>query len=80
MSLFQVLKMTEFLAVPLAVLHTSACISAKRICPLRISARGDTQLIVHFLKREREPKFTKYPLAEMHIFVAFPQGGIVGAG
>ena len=24
--------------------------------PLRISARGDTQLIVHFLKREREPK------------------------
>ena len=31
----QVLKMTEFLAVPLAVLHTSACISAKRICTVR---------------------------------------------
>ena len=27
--------MTEFLAVPLAVLHTSACISAKRICAVR---------------------------------------------
>ena len=27
--------MTEFLAVPLAVLHTSACISAKRICTVR---------------------------------------------
>ena len=24
--------------------------------PLRISARGDTQLIVHFLKREQEPR------------------------
>ena len=34
-SKFQVLKMTEFLAVPLAVLHTSACISAKRICAVR---------------------------------------------
>ena len=32
---YQVLKMTEFLAVPLAVLHTSACISAKRICAVR---------------------------------------------
>ena len=31
----QVLKMTKFLAVPLAVLHTSACISAKRICAVR---------------------------------------------
>ena len=31
----QILKMTEFLAVPLAVLHTSACISAKRICAVR---------------------------------------------
>ena len=27
--------MTEFLAVPLAVLHTSACISASRICAVR---------------------------------------------
>ena len=27
--------MTEFLAVPLAVLHTSACISAKKECAVR---------------------------------------------
>ena len=31
----QVLEMTEFLAVPLAVLHTSACISAQQICAVR---------------------------------------------
>ena len=31
----QVLKLTEFLAAPLAALHTSACISAKRICAVR---------------------------------------------
>ena len=82
--MYQVLKMTEFLAVPLAHIRLHIREADMRR-PLRISARGDTQLIVHFLKRknikifippsrEYDPEST-VPLAGMQSKFYIPASG-----
>ena len=87
----QVLKMTEFLAVPLAVLHKSACISAKRICAVRfvfplagihnllcISSSGNGNQNNYKISARGDAKFwLHFRKRNCRRWIVFPRGGIV---
>ena len=87
----QVLKMTEFLAVPLAVLHTSACISASRICAVRfvfplagihnllcISWSGNGNQNNYKISARGDAKFwLHFRKRNCRRWIVFPRGGIV---
>ena len=87
----QVLKMTEFLAVPLAVLHTSACISAKRICAVRfvfplagihnllcISSSGNRNQNNYKISARGDAIFwLHFRKRNCRRWIVFPRGGIV---
>ena len=90
-GIIQVLKMTEFLAVPLAVLHTSACISAKRICAVRfvfplagihnllcISSSGNGNQNNYKISARGDAIFWLYfRKRNCRRWIVFPRGGIV---
>ena len=83
--------MTEFLAVLLAVLHTSACISAKRICAVRflfllagihnllcISSSGNGNQNNYKISALGDAKFwLHFHKRNCRRWIVFPRGGIV---